>query len=295
MERSAFCHRPPATGGETPMTIRWRFLVILCFAVGLVSCRNESGEGPTSRAPQESGAIDADPVDARCAWPSAPRVLRRDGNAVLLEWRFPDASIYSDSVIPPDSAYLAFRAAVRADGAALRRPVADPPQPRSEAEAANWRREDINHELAQSGEVGRIEPITCLDALLFAYQNARVSELTHPTEFLASVMRREVGDGFELAVIFGAGDEMFIPKTVYGLDVVAELVATGWDYWYAIHNHTVQRNGDRIALGRPTLSLSDVQLVRSLAANQGLTSARVTNGFFTFEIRADEFSRMESH
>jgi len=213
---------------------------------------------------------------------------------VLLEWRFPEAGIYSESAIPPDSAYLAFRAAVRADGAALRRPLADPPQPKSEAEAAMWRNEDINHELAQGGEVGKIEPITCLDALLFAYQNGRVPELTHPTEFLASVLRREVGDRSEIAVVFGAGDEMFIPKTVYGFDVVAELVAKGWDYWYAIHNHTLQWNGDRVALGRPTLSLSDVHLVRNLAADQGLSSARVTNGFFTFSVRAGEFSRMRS-
>jgi hypothetical protein len=212
----------------------------------------------------------------------------------LLEWRFPELDIYSQLAIPPDSAYLAFRAAVRADSADLRRPVADAPRPKNEAEAAMWRDEDVNNELAQSGEVGRIEGITCLDALLFAYQNARVPELTHPTEFLASVLRREVEDRWQLVVVFGAGDEMFVPKSVYGLDVVAELVAQGWHYSYAIHNHTLQANGDRVALGDPTLSTSDVQLVRNLAAEQGLRSARVTNGFYTFSAKADEFSRMRS-
>jgi hypothetical protein len=87
---------------------------------------------------------------------------------------------------------------------------------------------------------------------------------------------------------------MFVPKSVYGLDHVAGLVAEGWDYWYAIHNHTLQRNGDRIALGRPTLSISDVQLTRNLAANQGLSIARVTNGFFTFSVEVEELSRMRS-
>ena len=213
---------------------------------------------------------------------------------MLLEWQFPDAPIYSRQVIPPDSAYLAFRAAVRADSADLRRPVADPPQPKNEAEAANWLDEDVNHELAQSGQVGRIEGITCLDALLFAYQNARVAELTQPTEFLASVLRREVEGQRQLAVVFGAGDEMFIPKSVYGFDVVAEFVAQDWEYWYGIHNHTLQRNGDRVALGNPTLSTSDVQLVRNLAADHGLRNARVTNGFYTFSAKAEEFSLMRS-
>ena len=235
-----------------------------------------------------------DPVDTSCAWPAPPKIIREVGQAVLLEWQFQDAPIYSKQVIPPDSAYLAFRAAVRADSADLRRPVADAPQPETEAEAANWRDEDVNHELAQSGQVGRIEGITCLDALLFAYQNARVAELTQPTEFLASVLRREVEGQRQLAVVFGAGDEMFIPKSVYGFDVVAELVAQGWEYWYGIHNHTLQRNGNRVALGNPTLSTSDVQLVRNLAADHGLRNARVTNGFYTFSAKAEEFSLLRS-
>lgn len=258
----------------------------LCAAVGLGSCQDPRGEMARMAA--------VDPVDTSCAWPTPPKIIREAEGAVLLEWQFPDAPIYSRQVIPPDSAYLAFRAAVRADSADLRRPVADPPQPKNEAEAANWLDEDVNHELAQSGQVGRIEGITCLDALLFAYQNARVAELTQPTEFLASVLRREVEGQRQLAVVFGAGDEMFIPKSVYGFDVVAEFVAQGWEYWYGIHNHTLQRNGDRVALGNPTLSTSDVQLVRNLAADHGLRNARVTNGFYTFSAKAEEFSLMRS-
>ena len=256
--------------------------------------RGPSGEAPVPAALRESQGADLDPVDQRCTWPAPPRIIREDGAAVLLEWRFRASEVYSDFVVPSDSAYLAFRAAVRADGADLRRPEADAPRPDNEAEAANWRDEDANHELAQSGEVGTIEPIGCLDALLFAFQNSRVSELTHPTEFLASVLRRRLGGQTHLAVVFGAGREMFVPKSVYGLDVVAELVAEGWEYWYAIHNHTLQRNGDRLALGNPTLSISDVQLVRNLARDQDLQSARVTNGLYTFRVPAAEFPLMRS-
>jgi len=269
-------------------------LLALCAAVGLASCGNPGDETTASGRPEDRQLVDGDPVDPRCAWPASPRTIRQEGNAVLLEWRFPETAVYSEPAIPSDGAYLAFRAAVRADGAVVRRPIADPPQPANEAEAALWRDEDANHELAQSGTVGHIEGITCLDALLFAYQNARVPELTNPTEFLASVLRREAPGRSELAVVFGAGHEMFVPKSMYGLDVVTELVDQGWEYWYTIHNHTLQRNGDRVALGRPALSVSDVQVLRSLAAEQGLKSARVTNGFYTFSAQADELSALRS-
>jgi hypothetical protein len=87
---------------------------------------------------------------------------------------------------------------------------------------------------------------------------------------------------------------MFPPKSAYGFYVVDKYVAQGWRYWYLTHDHTLQRNGDRIALGTPTLSTSDVQLVRSLAAEHGLESARVTNGFYTFSATAAEFARLRS-
>jgi hypothetical protein len=87
---------------------------------------------------------------------------------------------------------------------------------------------------------------------------------------------------------------MFPPKSVYGFDVVEEHLADGWRWWYAIHNHTIQRNGERLALGSPTLSTSDVHLMHNLAGDGGLESARVTNGFYTFTVAADELWKMRS-
>ena len=60
----------------------------------------------------------------------------------------------------------------------------------------------------------------------------------------------DVDGGTELAVVFGAGLEMFPPKSVYGFDVVEEHLADGWRWWYAIHNHTIQRNGERLVSKR---------------------------------------------
>jgi hypothetical protein len=224
----------------------------------------------------------------------APDTLYRDGPAVLLAWTFPDAAIYSTASIPVDSGYLAYRAAIRADSADLRQPIADQPVPATEAEARMWEEERFNSDMAQRGAAGVIEPIQCLDALLFAYQHSRVSQIDQPTEFLASVLRKETADGTQLTVLFGAGSEMFPPKSVYGFGRVEGLVSDGWQYWYTLHNHTIQRRGDRLALGTPALSTSDVQLMRSLASESGLQSTRVTNGFFTYAVGADELDRLRS-
>ena len=157
-----------------------------------------------------------------------------------------------------------------------------------------WRDEHFNHDVAQNGEVGAIEPISCLDALLFSYQHARVSQIEQPTEFLASVLRESAEEHSHIAVVFGAGTGMFPPKEVYGFETVDDYLSAGWSYSCLLHNHTLQRNGERIALGNPALSTSDVQLVRSLATERRLERARVTNGFYTYTATASEFDRLRS-
>jgi len=264
----------------------------------LISCDRPSGdvaaEKETAATRLEVASRADDPIDARCAFPTELDTLRTDGNAVLLLWEFPDDAVYSQFVLPVDSAYLAYRTAIRADGADLKHPISDQPTPQTDPEAELWRNENINRDLAQTGEAGIIERITCLDAILFAYQNSRVSQLTQPTEFLASVLRKDEAGQSRLVVVFGAGYEMYPPKTVYGFDKVDEYVVAGWRYSYALHNHTIQKNGERLALGTPALSSSDVQLIRNLAEGTGLESARVTNGFFTYSVSADVLDRLRS-
>jgi hypothetical protein len=225
---------------------------------------------------------------APCALPSAPTILVDEDGAVLLTWQLRAAEVLNSTALPQEPAFLAYRAAIERDGADVLRPVADAPQIHDEAEAKMWADVAFNNELAFHGEVGSIEPITCLDALLFAHQASRVSEIDQPTEFLASVLRRETEAGVELLVVFGAGSQMFPPKQVYGFDVVERYLAEGWSYWYALHNHTVQKNGERLALGVPVPSTSDVELARGVAESTGLESVRVTNGFYTFSASIEE-------
>ena len=280
------------------MSQRTAAFLVAVVASSAASCGEPSPDGTAAEFKPAVTAAAAgrkfDPVDPRCAFPAAPDTLHTDGNAVLLLWEFPDDSVYERFALPTDSAYRAYRAAIRADGADLEHPVSDQPTPRTEEEAWLWRDENFNRDRARTGEAGSIEPIRCLDALLFAFQNARVSQLERPTEFLASVLRTTAEGGARLAIVFGAGDEMYPPKTVYGFDVVDEYVAAGWRYHYALHNHTIQRNGDRLALGTPALSTSDVQLMRNLVAESDLETARVTNGIFTYEVSAADLALLRS-
>ncbi len=267
--------------------VLWLLLVASC-APGSVDDEEPAGSG--SQASDESNEV----VDAGCVLPDISRTVIDADGAVLIVWELPYHPVLERHVLPADSGYLRYRAAVRADGADLRRPVSDEPDPETAADAELWTNERFNAELAHSGEVGAIDPITCLDALFFAYQNRRIPQLESPTELLVSVLRRETEGAPELAAVFGAGSEMFPPKSVYGFETVDTYLADGWRYWYALHNHTLQTNGDRLALGNPTLSTSDVQLTRSLVANRRLESARVTNGFYTFTVPGDELGRFRS-
>lgn len=256
----------------------------------LLACAGPSSNATPAQRPPGSAA-QAEPVEPACVLPTAPEVLIDGDGLVLKVWSFGLRDVHSRPVLPDDSGFLAYRAAVRADGADVLQPVADPPLIQSAEEAAIWRDEYYNNALAFSGEVGSIGLITCLDALLFAEQNSRVAQLVRPTEFLASVLRRDAAGSSDAIVVFGAGSELFIPSSVYGFDVVDEYIRDGWSFWYTLHNHTLQRNGDRIALGVPVPSTSDVQIARSLVEARGMQRIRVTNGFYTFDAPATELSR----
>lgn len=230
-------------------------------------------------SPQQS--VPEGPNAQACATPTQRTTLVERDGAVLEIWRFRQ-EVVTTAELPNDPAFRAYRAAIVRDGADLRRPVADPPVIETEAQASIWRDEDHNNVMAYDSGVGAIEPISCLNALLFARQASRVSQVDRPTEFVASALRRESQSGTDVIVVFGAGSEMFVPREIYGLEVVEPLLAEGWSFRYSIHNHTLQRNGNLLALGVPVPSTSDVQLSRSLADRFEMDSVKVTNGFYTF-------------
>lgn len=228
-----------------------------------------------------------------CDLPTERTTIREQDGAVLETWALRLEDVLVDA-LPGESAFLEYRTAIERDSADLRRPVRDPPRPASEEAAAMWQDEFYNNDLVFNEGVGAVEPISCLDALLFARQAGRYSQLDRPTEFSASVLRRERETHTDLMVVFGAGRSTLVPRDYYGFDVVSDLMTEGWDLWYAIHNHTIKSHRGRLALGMPVPSTNDVQLLRSLSESLGLDSVRVTNGFYTFRASVDELSGMRA-
>jgi len=213
--------------------------------------------------------------ELRCELP-APTVLRRDGEALLQVWDVPQADIWVSERLPVAPSYDAYRAAIRAAGSDQIRPLADPPAPKDDAEREMWRREDLNVDLMYTGS-GEVRPVRCLEAALFALQDARSSQLTTPTEFIAYVLRR----GDRLKIYFGGSDQAVPPKSVYGTDAVAADVAAGWRYWVMLHSHTLRMRDGKPALGVPAPSTNDVQFSRGLVMSLGLQEVWVINGIYT--------------
>jgi hypothetical protein len=197
--------------------------------------------------------------------------------------------VWFSETLPDAPGYLAFRAAIRAAGGDQIRPVADAPQPKDEAERDLWRREDFNAALMY-GDAGEVRRIRCLEAALFAVQDARYSQLTQPTEFIANILRRD--DRFK--IYFGASDTMFPPTSVHGFEQVASDIAAGWQYWVILHNHTVRMHDGKPALGMPAPSTNDVQLFRALITKFGLREVWVTNGLYTGVVSSENLGRFST-
>jgi hypothetical protein len=220
-----------------------------------------------------------------CALPEST-VLLRDGNAVLERWDLPADGPWLEPVLPTDASYAAYRAAIRDAGAELARPIADEPVANSDDEREIWRRERINADVAAP----YVRPIRCLEAALFARQHARYDQLSHPTELTSVILRKDR----VLRVYAGASDQMFPPKTVYGLTEARRDHAGGWRVIAQLHNHTIQKRAGRHALGSPAPSTADVHLLRNVAPELALERILVTNGVFTADIPTTELARFQA-
>jgi hypothetical protein len=215
-----------------------------------------------------------------------PAVLLAEGTAVLQQWELPDQAVWFSEALPQSPGYAAYRAAIDAAGNDEPRPPVDVSAAQRATDGELWRREEANVASMYAG-AGDVRAVRCLDAALFALQDARYSHLTQPTEFIAHVLRK---DG-RLKIYFGAGGEPFPPKSVYGIDEVAVDVAAGWQYWIALHNHPLQTRGGKSTLGVPVPSTSDVSLLAGLVARLGLREVWVTNGMYTGVVSAENLAR----
>jgi hypothetical protein len=108
-----------------------------------------------------------------------------------------------------------------------------------------WRGEAVNGSLVLEGRAGTIEPINCIEAMLWKWQAARFPMLEHPTEFGAFVLRR---DG-RMRIYLSSAD-LVGQRLRSGLVKLVEAdVANGFEVVAHSHNHPFlfdRRVGDRM-------------------------------------------------
>ena len=221
----------------------------------------------------------------RCELPE-PTVLLADGTAVLQQWVLPDRSVWFSEALPQSAGYAAYRAAIDAAGSDEPHPPVDVSAAQRATDRELWRREDANVASMYAG-AGEVRAVRCLDAALFALQDARYSQLTRPSEFIAHILRKDD----RLKIYFGSSAEPFPPKSVYGTEEVAADVAAGWQYLVVLHNHPLQTRDGKSTLGVPVPSTSDVSLLAGLVARLGLREVWVTNGMYTGVVSAENLAR----
>ncbi|TFL15345.1 hypothetical protein CSC67_01020 [Pusillimonas caeni] len=215
------------------------FVISLCSAAVVHATSAQLDGAGTAVSSEPPIVIKVEPA---CAFPSEAKVLKDRNGALLKVWRFKASTKYTASSVPEDSGLLEYQRYIASLGGDAKRPPLKVPAALSDEEKQIWDAEVRNNESIHHSQIGSIEPISCLDALLFSEQNRRVPQIDAPTEFIASVLSRVDQGEHQLLVVFGAGLDMFPPKSVYGLEVVQEAVGDGWEYSYMIHNHTIQNH-----------------------------------------------------
>lgn len=236
-------------------------------------------------------------VDVRpCRWPVAPAVLSQAGDTLIQSWTFEVGQLperVDPAHLPALSAFLdTVRSRVGAldARAQLRRQIAyyaSRPDSDSQGEAANGR-------LVLGSSAGTLRPISCLEALLVDFQAAQYPMASHPTEFHAVVMERAEAGREMVRVYFAASSAPWPPKANLLFDRAAADLREGWRAVAHLHNHPFEfASGGDIA-GANAPSMTDVQFWRYLRDSLGIESARVTNGFATFEAPATAFARLRA-
>lgn len=229
-----------------------------------------------------------------CRWPVAPVVLREAADTVYLSWTYPARQMEAEpSRLPALSAFLdtvRTRIGPPDARALLERQIAyyaARPDADSQGEAANGR-------MVLAGSAGVLRPISCLEALLVEYQAARFPMASRPTEFHALLLERGGPAARQHRVYFAGSGAPWPPRANLLFERAAADRREGWRVVAHLHNHPfLFASGGDIA-GANAPSLTDVQFWRHLRQSLGVESARVTNGFTTFEAPAAAFDHLRA-
>lgn len=251
----------------------------------LTACAGRAGRATLPEASAEG-----------CRWPVAPVVLRQAADTVEQSWTYEAGQLPERVTLASLPALSAFLDTVRTRVGALdarallERQVAyyaGRPDSDSQGEAANGR-------IVLGDSAGTLRPADCLEALLVEYQAARFPMASHPTEFHAVVMERSDAGRRWVRVYFAASGAPWPPKAKLLFERAEADRAAGWRAVAHLHNHPFEFSSGGDIAGANAPSLTDVQFWRHLRESLGIESARVTNGFATFEAPAAAFDRLHA-
>jgi hypothetical protein len=160
-----------------------------------------------------------------------------------------------------------------------------------------WSGEASNSALLLGGEAGTITDMSCLETMLWAWQDARYPMLDHPTEFGAFVLQ---GDG-EVRVYLSSADLVGGRVNREVTEQMQADILAGFRLITHIHNHPFlfdREVGDRMWTIEATVediagalapSMSDVGFYRGFRESHGLEEAWITNGFQSSRFSSGEF------
>lgn len=161
----------------------------------------------------------------------------------------------------------------------------------------NWSSEAANSTLLLEGRAGVITDMSCLEMMLWTWQDARYPMLEHPTEFGAFVMR---GHG-NIRVYLSSADLVGgrVNQQVTGL--MQDDITAGYRLITHIHNHPFlfdREAGDRMWTIEATVndiagalapSMSDVGFYRGFRKSHSLEQAWITNGLQSSRFQYSDF------
>lgn len=153
------------------------------------------------------------------------------------------------------------------------------------------RQTDAPNNMLVAGNPTWVEPIRCIEALLFTRQNERISILERSTEFAAFVLRS--ADGSRLKIYNYTRNEDGIGNVSVLTDPIARDVSEGWLLVASLHNHNFHPD-ELGSNGIVSPSGTDTTLYKNLAAAFGLREAWITNGVDTSHIPASAFGLLST-
>jgi hypothetical protein len=222
-----------------------------------------------------------------CDLSAAPTAILSDSSRVLQYWILEDRPVFQSSALPDSPALRAFRNEVSAR-------VDTDPRTLLRTQLSHVEGGDAaNVRAVLDGEAGRIRPMRCLEALLFAVQAERTvsqgsSMFERPTEFAAWILER---DG-ALKIWYFTVDQPGIGGLAPVHGMVAADQEQGWMVRQLLHNHNFFPEEEGV-LGGVVPSVSDVGYYRIIMAQYGAPLASITNGFHTLDLGVEDLGALE--